>query len=252
MRKSIVAGNWKMNGTLAFAEDMSQALNEYAQALQGVEVVVSPPAVFLSHIQHLAKSYSCAAQNVHSEQSGAYTGEVSLAMLKDIACKYALVGHSERREMFGETDAFISRKVAAAIAGGIVPILCVGETLEQRNTGQANAVVKRQVLSALEGVDFTKDIDSLVIAYEPIWAIGTGETASPEQAQQVHAYIRSVLADNISAAMAQRTRILYGGSLSASTAQSLFENTDIDGGLVGGASLKIEDFKIICSAAADS
>lgn len=252
MRKSIVAGNWKMNGTLAFAEDMSQALNEYAQALQGVEVVVSPPAVFLSHIQHLAKSYSCAAQNVHSEQSGAYTGEVSLAMLKDIACKYALVGHSERREMFGETDAFISRKVAAAIAVGIVPILCVGETLEQRNTGQANAVVKRQVLSALEGVDFTKDIDSLVIAYEPIWAIGTGETASPEQAQQVHAYIRSVLADNISAAMAQRTRILYGGSVSASTAQSLFENTDIDGGLVGGASLKIEDFKIICSAAADS
>lgn len=252
MRKSIVAGNWKMNGTLAFAEDMSQALNEYAQALQGVEVVVSPPAVFLSHIQHLAKSYSCSAQNVHSEQSGAYTGEVSLAMLKDIACKYALVGHSERREMFGETDAFISRKVAAAIAGGIVPILCVGETLEQRNTGQANAVVKRQVLSALEGVDFTKDIDSLVIAYEPIWAIGTGETASPEQAQQVHAYIRSVLADNISAAMAQRTRILYGGSVSASTAQSLFENTDIDGGLVGGASLKIEDFKIICSAAADS
>ena len=252
MRKSIVAGNWKMNGTLAFAEDMSQALNKYAQVLQGVEVVVSPPAVFLSHIQHLAKSYSCSAQNVHSEQSGAYTGEVSLAMLKDIECKYALVGHSERREMFGETDAFISRKVAAAIAVGIVPILCVGETLEQRNTGQANAVVKRQVLSALEGVDFTEDIDSLVIAYEPIWAIGTGETASPEQAQQVHAYIRSVLADNISAAMAQRTRILYGGSVSASTAQSLFENTDIDGGLVGGASLKIEDFKIICSAAADS
>ena len=252
MRKSIVAGNWKMNGTLAFAEDMSQALNECAQALQGVEVVVSPPAVFLSHIQHLAKSYSCSAQNVHSEQSGAYTGEVSLAMLKDIECKYALVGHSERREMFGETDAFISRKVAAAIAVGIVPILCVGETLEQRNTGQANAVVKRQVLSALEGVDFTEDIDSLVIAYEPIWAIGTGETASPEQAQQVHAYIRSVLADNISAAMAQRTRILYGGSVSASTARSLFENTDIDGGLVGGASLKIEDFKIICSAAADS
>ena len=252
MRKSIVAGNWKMNGTQAFAHHMSQAMNEHAQTLQGVEVVVSPPAVFLSHIQHVAESYSCAAQNAHSEQSGAYTGEISLAMLRDIGCKYVLVGHSERRDMFDETEAFISRKVTAAIEVGIVPILCVGESLEQRNIGQANAVVKRQVLSALQGLDFSSSTDSLVIAYEPIWAIGTGETATPEQAQEVHAYIRSVLADNISADMAQRTRILYGGSVSASTAQSLFKNTDIDGGLVGGASLKIEDFKIICSAAADS
>ncbi|MEH6444357.1 MAG: triose-phosphate isomerase [Oceanospirillaceae bacterium] len=248
MRNSIVAGNWKMNGSKAFAEKMSQQVNVFAKSLENVTVVLSPSSVYLSQVQDLAENYSAAAQNVYSAQSGAYTGEISVSMLQDIGCEYVLVGHSERRQLFAETDQMVAEKVAAVISASITPILCIGETLEQRKAGDAFAVVKRQVLSALKELEITGD--DVVIAYEPIWAIGTGETASPEQAQEIHAYIRSVLADEISAGVAQKVRILYGGSVSATTAKQLFSQTDIDGGLVGGASLKIDDFKIICSAAA--
>jgi triosephosphate isomerase len=249
MRKPIVAGNWKMNGSSDFAKELVGQLDSYVQNLSNVEVVVSPPAIYLAQVVSKSKNIVCAAQNLHDAKSGAYTGETSVSMLQDVGCKYVLIGHSERREMFGDDLAFVAKKVASAVAGGINPVLCVGESLEQRKNGKAFVVVKEQVLSALSGLAF--DPDNLVIAYEPIWAIGTGETASPEQAQEIHAYIRQVLVDEISAEAAEKVRILYGGSVSATTAKELFSQRDIDGGLVGGASLKADDFKIICSAAAN-
>ena len=170
-------------------------------------------------------------------------------MLQDLGCQYVLVGHSERREIFAENQQWVADKVAAVVDATMVPILCIGETLAQRQQGEAHAVVKQQLLSAISSLQLSAD--QLVVAYEPIWAIGTGETATPEQAQEIHKYIRGVLAEQLSAEMANKTRILYGGSVNAETAAELFSQPDIDGGLVGGASLKIEDFKIICSAAAN-
>lgn len=248
MRQSIVAGNWKMNGTKQFARQMSEQINLHAKTLDNVEVVLSPSSVYLSIMQDSASSYSVAAQNVHYENAGAYTGELSVSMIVDAGCKYVLVGHSERREMFGDDEQSVAKKVSAVIAASLMPILCVGESLDQRKAGSAFDVVEQQVLSALAGLLLTGD--DFVVAYEPIWAIGTGETASPEQAQEMHAFIRKVLSENISAQLAEKVRILYGGSVSAATAQQLFAQPDIDGGLVGGASLKVEDFKVICSAAA--
>jgi len=248
MRQSIVAGNWKMNGTKQFAEQMSQQINMHAKTLNNVEVVLSPSSVYLSLVQDNASSYSVAAQNVHYEEAGAFTGELSVSMVVDTGCKYVLVGHSERREMFGDDEQNVAKKVSAVIAHSLMPILCVGESLEQRKAGSAFDVVEQQVLSALAGLSLTGG--EFVIAYEPIWAIGTGETASPEQAQEMHAFIRKVLSEKIAAQLAEKVRILYGGSVNATTAQQLFAQPDIDGGLVGGASLKIEDFKVICSAAA--
>jgi len=248
MRNPIVAGNWKMNGSASFAAEMSQQMNVFAADLN-VEVVLSPPSVYLSQVQQAAENYSTAAQNVHFAASGAFTGELSVSMLHDLGCEYVLVGHSERREMFAENEQFVAKKVAAVVSASLQPILCVGETLEQRHSGQAFAVVKQQLLSAISGLGLTAD--QIVVAYEPIWAIGTGETATPEQAQEMHSYIRGVLAKQVSAEMADKTRILYGGSVNAETASQLFSQPDIDGGLVGGASLKIEDFKNICSAAAN-
>ncbi len=248
MRNPIVAGNWKMNGSASFAAKMSQQVNVFAAGLN-VEVVLSPPSVYLSQVQQAAESYSTAAQNVHFAASGAFTGEMSVSMLQDLGSEYVLVGHSERREMFAENEQFVAKKVAAVVGASLQPILCIGETLEQRHSGQAFDVVKQQLLSAISGLELTAG--QLVIAYEPIWAIGTGETATPEQAQEIHSYIRGVLAEQVSAEMADKTRILYGGSVNAETASQLFSQPDIDGGLVGGASLKIEDFKNICSAAAN-
>jgi len=249
MRKPMVAGNWKMNGSSSFANEMSMQMNQHLADIDSVDVVLAPPAILLSQVQAAASEYACAAQNMHFEQSGAYTGETSVAMLEDIGCAYVLIGHSERREMFAETEAVVAKKVAACLASNVTPVLCIGESLAQRKNGDAFVVVKQQVLSALQNV--TIESGEIIIAYEPIWAIGTGETATPEQAQEIHGYIREVLATEISAQLAQKTRILYGGSVSAATAQQLFSQPDIDGGLVGGASLKVEDFKIICSAAAN-
>ena len=213
-----------------------------------MEVILCPPSVYISTVQQQAEHVKVAAQNVHFEESGAYTGELSVSMLQDVGCEYVLVGHSERRASFSETNELVARKVAAVVKKSLVPILCVGESLAQRKSGKAFEIVKQQVLSALTPLDLAgKDV---VVAYEPIWAIGTGETASPAQAQEMHAYIRAVIARQISENVANKTRILYGGSVNALTASMLFSQPDIDGGLIGGASLKVEDFKIICSAAA--
>lgn len=247
MRKPIVAGNWKMNASAEFAQQISEQLNLAMPDLVGVEVVVSPPALYVSQVAAIAKGFSVAGQNTYFESSGAYTGEVSVEMLKDVGCQYVLVGHSERREIFAESDAQVLKKVAACSNQGLVPVLCVGETLAQRKAGKAFDVVAEQVLSVLTNLELTGE--KIVIAYEPVWAIGTGETATPEQAQEMHAYIRNAVAEAVSADFADKVRILYGGSVNAKTAKELFAQQDIDGGLVGGASLKIEDFKMICSAA---
>lgn len=249
MRRSIVAGNWKMNGS---AESITQLLESLVVGLAGcgdkVEILVCPPALYLPLVQaSLTNSaVSIGAQNVSEHSAGAFTGEISVAMLKDYAVRYVIVGHSERRQLNGETDTLVARKFAAVQAQGLCPILCVGETLEQREKGNAEQVVTEQLSAVLEecGVD---SLNSAIVAYEPVWAIGTGKTATPEQAQQMHRVLRESIA-RISAKVASQVRIIYGGSVSAANAQELFAQTDIDGGLVGGASLKADEFITICKS----
>lgn len=255
MRKSLVAGNWKMNGNKvsidALMDGLVSGLNSGAvPASESIDILVCPSTVYLSQVADKAaqSAIEVGAQNVSQFESGAYTGELSLAMLKDFNCSYAIVGHSERRSLFGETDAHVADKCAAALNAGVTPILCVGESLEQRDAGEALTVVTAQVLAVIERCGIAA-FNTAVIAYEPVWAIGTGRTASPEQAQEVHAAIRAVLYD-ADAEVAAATRILYGGSVGAANAAELFAQRDIDGGLVGGASLKVDDFLAICSAAA--
>ncbi len=249
MRQKIIAGNWKMNGSQSFIDDFSSQLQPEIEKLsERVKVVLAPPAVYL---QQLGDAFSgsglgLGAQNVAQDDKGAFTGEISAAMLSDIGVEYCLVGHSERRTLYSETDQMVVAKVAQLIEKKIIPVLCVGETLAERDADQAELVVRAQleaVLSAFSDVELA----SMVIAYEPVWAIGTGKTATPEIAQAMHAFIRSVVADK-SASLAERCAILYGGSVSVATAAELFGQLDIDGGLVGGASLKADDFKKICES----
>lgn len=255
MRKSLVAGNWKMNGNKvsvdALMDGLVSGLNSGAvPASESIDILVCPSTVYLSQVADKAAQsvINTGAQNVSQFESGAYTGELSLAMLVDFGCRYAIVGHSERRSLFGETDTQVADKCEAALNAGVTPILCVGESLEQRDAGEALTVVTAQVLTVIERCGIAA-FNTAVIAYEPVWAIGTGRTASPEQAQEVHAAIRAVLHD-VDAEVAAATRILYGGSVGAANAAELFAQRDIDGGLVGGASLKVDDFLAICSAAA--
>lgn len=255
MRKSLVAGNWKMNGNKASIEGLMDGLlaslnSGSISASESVDILVCPPTVYLSQVAGKAAGsvVKTGVQNVSQFEAGAYTGELSLAMLKDFDCRYALVGHSERRSLFGETDDQVAEKCAAALEAGVTPILCVGESLEQRDAGEALAVVTEQVQVVIKRCGIAA-FNTAVIAYEPVWAIGTGRTASPEQAQEVHAAIRAVLHD-ADAEVAAATRILYGGSVGATNATELFAQRDIDGGLVGGASLKVDDFLAICTAAA--
>jgi len=248
MRKFIVAGNWKMNGTQLLAAEMSQALGN-ASLSNAIAVVIFPPSLLVSHLESRS-AFSIGIQNICSAQSGAYTGELSASMVKEAGCGYVLVGHSERRSLFGERDVDVAAKAKAAIEQGLSVILCVGETLEQRETGGYVSVVKDQVLSGLSELSVA-DLKKVVLAYEPVWAIGTGKTATPEQAQDVHAALREVLANNFNREVAENMSILYGGSVNASSARALFAQPDIDGGLVGGASLKVNEFLTICSAAAD-
>lgn len=255
MRKSLVAGNWKMNGSKSSIDSLMDGLvsglasNAEAVA-EAIDILVCPPAVYLSQVAEktAASAIEVGAQNVSQFESGAYTGELSLAMLSEFECSYVIVGHSERRALFGETDAQVAEKCEAALAAGVTPILCVGETLAQRDAGDALTVVTTQVNAVLERCGI-KAFEKLVVAYEPVWAIGTGRTATPEQAQEVHAAIRAVLTD-ADEQVAAATRILYGGSVNAANAAELFSQQDIDGGLVGGASLKVDDFLAICTAAA--
>lgn len=252
MRKALVAGNWKMNGRIAKNDDLvSSVLSGLASGNldSSVDVMVCPPAIYVGQVraQAVATRLMVGAQDLCEFEDGAYTGEVSAEMLVDVGCSAVLVGHSERRALFGDTDKRVAAKLSSAVAAGLAPILCVGESLEQRDSGDTLAVVEQQLLSALSGLS-PEALDLLVVAYEPVWAIGTGRTATPEQAQDVHAHIRQVLA-TIDGPLAEKVRLLYGGSVKPANARELFAQKDIDGGLIGGASLNADDFLAICRAA---
>ncbi len=245
-KKKLIAGNWKMNGGLAANEALLRALLE---GLGGAacDVAVAVPAPYLAQVQALTAGslVAVAAQDVSVHEAGAYTGEISAAMLKDFGVRYVLVGHSERRQYHCETDAVVAEKARRALAMGVTPIVCVGETLQEREAGQTEMVVKRQLAAVIHVNGHC--ISEVVVAYEPVWAIGTGRTATPEQAQAVHAVLRAQLA--AASEHADRIRLLYGGSMNAANAAQLLAQPDIDGGLVGGASLKAPDFLQIIAAA---
>ncbi len=250
-RKLFIAGNWKMNTTKDEAVALTTGLVDAIGNVDAVDMAVCPPFVYLDAVKQALGSSSIAlgSQNVFYEDNGAFTGETSTAMLKDMGCTYAIIGHSERRHVMGESDELINRKVLKTLADGLEAILCVGELLEERKADQTMAVVRKQVQVGLEGVD-AEMAKSVTIAYEPVWAIGTGETATPDQAQEVHAMIRGLLADKYGSEMAQTMRIQYGGSVKPSNAAELLAQEDIDGALVGGASLKVDSFKGIVDAGA--
>jgi triosephosphate isomerase len=244
MRKKIVAGNWKMNMTretgLSLVSEIQKGLQRETKT--DVKVIVAPPYPFLGVIDS-SDEVKVSAQNCHQEESGAYTGEVSTSMLKSFGCDYCIVGHSERRQYFGDTDRYINHKIELLLKDGVKPIYCCGELLEERELGRHFEVVETQIQSALQG--FMKDeLKQIVVAYEPVWAIGTGKTASPEQAQEMHAFIRQKLAQ-VMGDDAERVSILYGGSVKYNNAKELFSQNDIDGGLIGGASLNATDFLAI-------
>jgi len=252
MRKPFVAGNWKMNTDSHSSVGLAKGIADSCIELAGrdVDVAVCPPYVYLQAVARAVSSSSVAvgAQDVYYQAKGAFTGEISAAMLKDAGCTYALCGHSERRHVIGETDELINKKVTAAIVGGLLPILCVGELQSEREAGQTEEVVTRHIEKGLAGLSAEK-ASAVTVAYEPVWAIGTGLTATPEQAQEVHEFIRGLLAEIYDGQLADEIRILYGGSVKADNAADLMGRADIDGVLVGGASLKVDDFVAIIEAA---
>jgi len=247
MRTKLVAGNWKMHGSLVTNLALLQAVRDGAKGRAGVAVCVPYPYLAQAQVALAGSSVAWGAQDVSEHAQGAWTGEVSGAMLADFACRYVLVGHSERRSFFGDTDAVVAAKFSAAQRAGLTPVLCVGESLAEREAGITGEVVTRQIDAVLEknGIEA---FASAVVAYEPVWAIGTGRTASPAQAQEVHALIRARFVRE-NAEIAEGLRILYGGSVKANNAAELFGQSDIDGGLIGGASLVAADFLAICAAA---
>ena len=247
MRRKLVAGNWKMHGNLAENEALlTGVLAGMGDVKAGVAVCVPFPYLAQVQAKLAGSSVAWGAQNMSQHGKGAFTGEVSAAMLNDFGCKYVIVGHSERRAIYGETDEVVAAKYAAAQVAGLIPILCVGETLEEREGGVTEAVVGRQI-DAVLAVSGVGSLSDAVIAYEPVWAIGTGKTATPEQAQAVHAFIRNKIR-SLDAAVADSLIIQYGGSVKGSNAAELFAQPDIDGGLIGGASLSADDFLAICRA----
>ena len=248
MRRKFVAGNWKMFTTASEAVALAKAVA--AGAPKGLDLAVCPPFVYLDAVvKALAgTALGVGAQNMHFEEKGAFTGEISPVMLKDVKVRYVILGHSERRHVFGENDDLISRKVKAALAHGLDPILCIGEKLEEREAGRTMAVCERQTRAGLSGVSAV-DMARVTIAYEPVWAIGTGKNATPEQAQEVHAAVRALLAALYGRQVADATRIQYGGSVKPENARDIFCRPDVDGGLIGGASLKADSFLAIADAA---
>jgi triosephosphate isomerase len=252
MRKPFVAGNWKMNTDSESGPVLAKAVAEGSADLAGdrVTVAVIPPFVYLSAVGQAvnASNVAVGAQDVYFEEKGAFTGEISPAMLKDVGCTYVLCGHSERRHVLGETDELVGKKVTAAINGGLLPILCVGELLEERDADKTEEVVARQLETGLAGLNADK-MSAVTVAYEPVWAIGTGRTATPQQAQEVHAFIRHWLTEKYDGSLAQEIRIQYGGSVKPGNAADLMSQEDVDGALVGGASLKAGDFVQIIQAA---
>ena len=249
MRQPLVAGNWKMNGSLDSITELVEGIKTGLDSVTTAEMAICPPYVYIPQVAGMIRgtSISLGAQDVNDQESGAHSGEVAAGMLADVGCKYALVGHSERRSIYGESDEFTARKFAAARMAGLVPILCVGELLEEREQGITEQVVGRQLDAVidLEGVGALADA---VIAYEPVWAIGTGKTASPDLAQEVLAFIRCMVARE-DATISNNVQILYGGSVMGSNAAELFGMPDIDGGLIGGASLQANEFLTIGRAA---
>ena len=250
MRRKFIAGNWKMNLNSAQGVELAAALAKAVGSASEVEIAVCPPSVYLSAIGAAIKgsAIGLGAQNCHHEAKGAFTGEVAPAMLLDIGCKYVIVGHSERRQLFHETNQDVNKKVLAALAAGLTPIVCVGETLDERKAGNTQKVVREQVEGSLAGLS-GEQVLKLVIAYEPIWAIGTGVVATPEQAEEVHADLRSLLSSRYTAAVSDQVRIQYGGSVNAENAATLLSQPNIDGALLGGASLKADGFLAIIAGA---
>ena len=249
LRKAVIAGNWKMNKT---PDEAKAIINEMKPLVADADcdVVLCVPYIDIFAAQEAAagSNIKIGAENCHWAESGAFTGEVSAPMLKAIGVEYVIIGHSERRQYFGETDETVNKRVRAALDSGLTVILCVGELLDERKKGVTMEVVRSQTKIALQGVS-NEELDRIIIAYEPVWAIGTGLTATPEQAQEIHAYIRSLIAEKYGKEVADNTSILYGGSCNAKNAADLFAQEDIDGGLIGGASLKAEDFVSIATQA---
>jgi triosephosphate isomerase (TIM) len=250
MRRPVVAGNWKMHGSRSVNEALLTDLERRLKPDWQVDVVVFPPYVYLADAVRMLDGGAIAvgAQDVCTEPAGAFTGQVAAAMLKDVGCRYVIVGHSERRRLYHEDDVIVARKFVAVLQAGLTPVLCVGETLEEREGHRTEAVVARQ-LDAVTAMNGVGSLAEAIVAYEPVWAIGTGRTASPQQAQDVHAYLRGRIGVQ-DAKMARNLRILYGGSVKAANAAELFSMPDVDGGLVGGASLSADEFLEICAAAA--
>ena len=252
MRKKLVAGNWKMNKTYQDSKKLIKSIgnNLDEDTLSKIDVVICPPFTSLSRARKLTNKskINIGAQNMYYENDGAYTGEISASMLKALGCKYVILGHSERRQYFSETDFTINLKLKKAIENELISIVCVGESLEQRENKIQNQIVKEQLTNCLTAID-RKDFNKIVIAYEPVWAIGTGKTATPEQANQMHIFIRETIGKLYTQDVAANIRILYGGSVNENNSKELFTQSDIDGGLIGGASLKPASFiKIILSA----
>lgn len=244
MRRKVVAGNWKMNMNLSGTIELISAIkNELSKSDSKSEVIVCPPFTSLETAVTVVKgsSIKVGAQNMHYESDGAFTGEISADMLKSVGCEYVILGHSERRTLFGESDEMINKKVKKALSSGLKPIFCVGETLEERESNLTEKVVEKQVKNGLSGIS-ESELSELIIAYEPVWAIGTGKTASPEQAQEVHKFIRNLISKLYSNNLADNLVIQYGGSVKPDNAEELFSQPDIDGGLIGGASLKADSF----------
>ena len=249
MRKTLVAGNWKMNGTQAMTAELCQGIVNGLSALENVEVLVCPPSILISTAAQALSGSDVAVggQDLDVNAGGAFTGQTSAAMLLDAGCSHVIVGHSERRQFYGDTDALVAEKTQVALDAGLVPIVCLGESQEERESGVTEQVVATQLQAVLDRVGIAA-FAGIVIAYEPVWAIGTGLTATPEQAQEVHAFIRKMLADQ-DQGVAEQCRVLYGGSMKPDNAAELISKPDIDGGLIGGASLAAKDFLGICSAA---
>jgi len=250
MRRTLIAGNWKMNTDRAGAVALAQAVAQAAATAKNADLAVCPPFVYLESVgKAIAGSpVALGAQDMYFEKKGAFTGEISAAMLCDLGCKYVILGHSERRHILGETDALINKKVAAALAAGLIPILCVGELLAEREAGQTQAVVQKQFDGSLAGVS-GDDLRKVVIAYEPVWAIGTGKVATTQQAEEVHSDLRKLIAARYNKEIAEVVRIQYGGSVKPDNAAQLLAQPDIDGALVGGASLEAGQFLGIAAGA---
>jgi triosephosphate isomerase (TIM) len=250
MRRPFIAGNWKMNTNRVSAVALAEGVAKQAESLSGVDLAVCPPSCYLDAVGRAIAGSKVAlgAQNVYHEKDGAYTGELSAAMLLDLGCKYVILGHSERRHILGESDAAINKKVHAALAAGLLPIVCLGELLSEREAGKTLAVIQTQFDGSLAGIA-AEQMAKIVLAYEPVWAIGTGKVATPQQAEEVHLALRKIIGKRYNNSIADSVRLQYGGSVKPDNAAELLKQPDIDGALVGGASLKVDQFLGIVAGA---